>query len=192
MSFEMSNEDQTVTVYDYSSDTGEYVGTREAYVVANTGLPACCTDIEPPVAPENHVAVFKPESQVWILREDHRGKIVYDKDTGLPLVITTIGSLPDNVTYIAPDGEHMKWNGNMWVNDPDAQHAKSVADATQHKTDLLNLADYKISILQDAVTYNLATEEESSMLESWRKFRVLVNRINENDPQNIIWPESPE
>ncbi|AKA61064.1 tail assembly chaperone [Enterobacteria phage JenK1] len=86
----------------------------------------------------------------------------------------------------------MKWNGDMWVDDPDAQRAKLVADATQHKTDLLNLADYKISILQDAVTYNLATDEESSMLESWRKFRVLVNRINENDPQNIIWPESPE
>lgn len=192
MSFEMSNEDQTVTVYDYSNDTGEYVGTREAYVVANTGLPACCTDMEPPVAPENHVAVFRPESQVWILREDHRGKVVYDKDTGLPLVITTIGSLPDNVTYIAPDGEYIKWNGNEWIDDPAAKLIKLVNQAAQHKTDLLNLADYKISILQDAVTYDLATEQESSMLDSWRKFRVLVNRINENNPQNIIWPETPE
>lgn len=192
MSFEMSNEDQTVTVYDYSSDTGEYVGTREAYVVANTGLPACCTDMEPPVAPENHVAIFKPESQVWILLEDHRGKVVYDKDTGLPVVITAIGSLPDNVTYIAPGGEYMKWDGNEWVDDPAAKLTKLVNQATQHKTDLLNLADYKISILQDAVTYNLATDEESLMLESWRKFRVLANRINENDPQNITWPETPE
>nr|DAF78032.1 MAG TPA: tail fiber assembly protein [Caudoviricetes sp.] len=192
MSFEMSNEDQTVTVYDYSSDTGEYVGTREAYVVANTGLPAGCTDMEPPVAPENHVAVFRPESQVWILREDHRGKVVYDKNTGLPLMITTIGSLPDNVTYIAPDGEYMKWDGNEWIDDPAAKLIKLVNQAAQHKTDLLNLADYKISILQDAVTYDLATEQESSMLDSWRKFRVLVNRINENDPQNIIWPETPE
>lgn len=192
MSFEMSNEDQTVTVYDYSNDTGEYVGTREAYVVANTGLPACCTDMEPPVAPENHVAIFRPESQVWILLEDHRGKVVYDKDTGLPVVITTIGSLPDNVTYIAPGGEYMKWDGNDWVDDPAAKLTKLVNQATQRKTDLLNLADYKISILQDAVTYNLATDEESVMLDSWRKFRVLVNRINENDPQNITWPETPE
>lgn len=192
MSFEMSNEDQTVTVYEYSNDTGEYVGTREAYVVANTGLPACCTDMEPPVAPENHVAIFRPESQVWILLEDHRGKVVYDKDTGLPVVITTIGSLPDNVTYIAPGGEYMKWDGNDWVDDPAAKLTKLVNQATQRKTDLLNLADYKISILQDAVTYNLATDEESVMLDSWRKFRVLVNRINENDPQNITWPETPE
>lgn len=192
MSFQMSNEDQTVTVYDYSSDTGEYMGTREAYVVANTGLPAGCTDMEPPVAPENHVAIFKTESQVWILREDHRGKVVYDKDTGLPLVITTIGSLPDNVTYLAPDGEYKKWDGYEWIDDPGAKLSKMTSDAIQHKTDLLNLADYKISILQDAVTYNLATDEESSMLDAWRKFRVLVNRVNENDPQNIIWPETPE
>ncbi|MDI0552840.1 tail fiber assembly protein, partial [Escherichia coli] len=48
-----------------------------------------------------------------------------------------------------------------------------------------------IAPLQDAVDLEIATEEETSLLEAWKKYRVLLNRIDTSTAPDIEWPEIP-
>ncbi|MDF3696555.1 tail fiber assembly protein, partial [Enterobacter hormaechei] len=45
--------------------------------------------------------------------------------------------------------------------------------------------------LQDAVDLSMATEEEMASLSAWKKYRVLLNRVDTSEPDQIEWPESP-
>lgn len=63
-----------------------------------------------------------------------------------------------------------------------------VAEAQRQKMELLNHANYVIAMLQDAVELSMATEEENSSLADWKRYRVLLNRVNPNEPD---WPPKP-
>ncbi|EAZ9612261.1 tail fiber assembly protein, partial [Salmonella enterica subsp. enterica serovar Enteritidis] len=56
------------------------------------------------------------------------------------------------------------------------------------KSRLLQMASEKIAPLQDAVDLGLATDDEKAQLDEWKKYRVLVNRV---DTLNPDWPEKP-
>lgn len=53
------------------------------------------------------------------------------------------------------------------------------------------MAFEKIAPWQDAVDIEEATEDEIAKLKEWKKYRVLLNRIESqpNFPNNIDWPE---
>ncbi|EFA6329502.1 hypothetical protein E3C62_13755 [Escherichia coli] len=44
---------------------------------------------------------------------------------------------------------------------------------------------------QDAVDLEIATEEEASLLEAWKKYRVLLNRVDTSTAPDIEWPAVP-
>ncbi|HAL7766072.1 TPA: tail fiber assembly protein, partial [Escherichia coli] len=50
-------------------------------------------------------------------------------------------------------------------------------------------ASEHISPLQDAVDLEIATEEEISLLTAWKKYRVLLNRVDILEP---VWPVQPQ
>ena len=54
-------------------------------------------------------------------------------------------------------------------------------------------ADYAIAPLQDAVDIDEATEAELVTLKAWKKYRVALNRVPEQDgyPLAIDWPAAP-
>lgn len=52
-------------------------------------------------------------------------------------------------------------------------------------------ADTIIQPLQDANDLGIATEDEASQLIAWKKYRVMLMRVNTEDAENIIWPEQP-
>lgn len=191
MTFKMAKKAQAIKIYNLRADTNEFIGAGDAYIPAHTGLPAYCTDIEPMEVPEGKVAVFNSSESIWSLVDDHRGKIVFDTVTGDEMTITELGPLPENTTSIAPDGQYQKWNGKAWVHDAGAEKIALIAQATQQKESLLALAASKIAPLQDAVDLGIATEEESALLIEWKKYRVLINRINPDDAPDIDWPEQP-
>ncbi|HAJ5960220.1 TPA: hypothetical protein HMV95_18455 [Escherichia coli] len=37
----------------------------------------------------------------------------------------------------------------------------------------------------------IATEEETSLLEAWKKYRVLLNRVDTSLSPDIEWPSQP-
>ncbi|HFO1879792.1 tail fiber assembly protein [Citrobacter freundii] len=191
MAFKMTNTNRTITIYNLSSATNEFIGKGDGFIPAHTGLPAYCTDIAPPDSPDGFVAVFDVQTGKWALVEDHRGKTVYDIHTGETITISQLGSLPDDVISIAPEGHFVKWDGKKWVHDADAEKTAQITQATQQKESLMALAASKIAPLQDAVDIGIATEAEAALLLAWKKYRVLLNRINPDDAPEIIWPDMP-
>ncbi|EDL9242842.1 phage tail protein, partial [Salmonella enterica subsp. enterica serovar Adjame] len=159
-----------------------------AYIPPHTGVPANCTDIAPPDIPSSHIAVFDAETQTWSLQEDHRGETVYDTTTGNQVYISELGPLPENVTSVSPDGEYQKWDGKAWVKDEAAEKTAQLRQAEETKSRLLQRASEKIAPLQDAVDLDIATDDEKAQLDEWKKYRVLVNRVDTTSPD---WPDVP-
>ncbi|EMY5092933.1 tail fiber assembly protein [Salmonella enterica] len=190
MTFKMSSKAQTIKVYNLRSDTNEFIGAGDAYIPPHTGLPANCTDIAPPDIPDSHIAVFDAETETWRLHENHRGETVYDTTTGNQVYISELGPLPENVTSVSPDGEYQKWDGKakVWVKDEAAETAARLREAEGTKSRLLQMASEKIAPLQDAVDLDIATDDEKAQLDEWKKYRVLVNRV---DISKTDWPEQP-
>ncbi|HDI4958045.1 TPA: tail fiber assembly protein [Salmonella enterica] len=190
MAFKMSEQAQTIKIFNLRSDTNEFIGAGDAYIPSHTGLPANCTDIAPPDIPASHIAVFDAETQTWNLKEDHRGETVYDTTTGNQMYISEPGPLPENATSVSPGGGYKKWDSKtqVWVNDEAAEAAARLREAEGTKNRLLQIASEKIAPLQDAVDLGIATDDEKAQLDEWKKYRVLVNRV---DTTNPVWPEQP-
>ncbi|MDU3078337.1 MAG: tail fiber assembly protein, partial [Mixta calida] len=53
-----------------------------------------------------------------------------------------------------------------------------IAEAEAKKAELRLMADSKIAPLHDAVSLGIATDEETASYDNWRKFRVLLNRVD--------------
>ncbi|EAA7686896.1 tail fiber assembly protein [Salmonella enterica subsp. enterica serovar Newport] len=190
MTFKMSEQAQTIKIFNLRSDTNEFIGAGDAYIPPHTGLPANCTDIAPPDIPSSHIAVFDAETQTWSLQEDHRGETVYDTTTGNQMYISELGPLPENATSVSPGGGYKKWDSKtqVWVNDESAEAAARLREAEETKNRLLQIASEKIAPLQDAVDLDIATDDEKAQLGEWKKYRVLVNRVDTSNPD---WPEQP-
>ncbi|ECF3854092.1 tail fiber assembly protein [Salmonella enterica subsp. enterica serovar Newport] len=190
MTFKMSEQAQTIKIFNLRSDTNEFIGAGDAYIPPHTGLPANCTDIAPPDIPASHIAVFDAETQTWSLQEDHRGETVYDTTTGNQMYISEPGPLPENATSVSPGGGYKKWDSKtqVWVNDEAAEAAARLREAEGTKNRLLQIASEKIAPLQDAVDLGIATDDEKAQLGEWKKYRVLVNRVDTSNPD---WPEQP-
>lgn len=56
---------------------------------------------------------------------------------------------------------------------------------------LFDAATVRISVLQDAADLEMATDEEAAALPLWKKYRVLLNRVNASTDGEIDWPETP-
>lgn len=61
--------------------------------------------------------------------------------------------------------------------------------AQKKKNELLAQATAMIDPLQDAVDLAMATESEADFLNQWKKYRILLNRVDVSDP---AWPEVPQ
>ncbi len=144
--------------------------------------------IAPPDIPASHIAVFDAETKTWSLHEDHRDETV-DTQTGNPIYISEPSPLPENVTSVSPGGEYQKWDGKAWVKDEAAETAARLREVEGSKSPLLQMASGKIAPLQDAVDLGIATDDEKAQLDEWKKYRVLVNRV---DILNPDWSQKPD
>ncbi|WP_239042511.1 tail fiber assembly protein [Citrobacter freundii] len=192
MTFKMSGKAQTIKVYNLLAGTNEFIGAGDAYIPPHTGLPAYCTDIKPPEVVAGKAAVFNEVDSTWSLVEDHRGKTIFDTETGNAVYVSELGALPANTTSLAPDGQYMKWDGSEWVKDNDAEKAANIADAQSTKAILMQEANNAVVLLQDAVELDMATDDDVQLLAVWKKYRVLLSRIKPEDAPDISWPEKPE
>ncbi|MEQ1965789.1 tail fiber assembly protein [Xenorhabdus nematophila] len=64
--------------------------------------------------------------------------------------------------------------------------------AEREKQYLLGVAREKIDICQDAVDLDIATDTEKNALTEWRRYRVLLNRVDCTTAPDIQWPEQPK
>ncbi|ENE8565914.1 DUF4376 domain-containing protein [Salmonella enterica] len=181
MTFKMSEQAQTIKVYNLRSDTNEFIGAGDAYIPPHTGLPANCTDIAPPDIPASHTAVFDSEKQTWSLFEDHRGETVYDTTTGNPIYISEPGPLPENTTTQAPTSPIDKFENGQWVADLNTARIQKHADINNWRNTQEN-ANYVFQFNNHNWDYGKATQERLSLSVQMAK----QNKL----PGGFIWTDA--
>ncbi|WP_336659514.1 tail fiber assembly protein [Enterobacter asburiae] len=75
-----------------------------------------------------------------------------------------------------------------WVDEPPLSPEQKISDAENMKATLRAKADAEIDWRQDAVDAEIATEQETSSLGEWKKYRVLLMRVDTAKP---VWPTPP-
>ncbi|WP_420996251.1 tail fiber assembly protein [Cupriavidus sp. 30B13] len=80
------------------------------------------------------------------------------------------------------------------VDPPPPTLAQLSERARVKRDELLRAAADKIAPLQDAVDLSEATDAERARLQGWKRYRVDMNRIDQQPgfPQAIDWPEAPD
>lgn len=69
---------------------------------------------------------------------------------------------------------------------PTPQELRNIVDG--EKTRIMREVSEKIDVLKDAVELGISTREEEKILSAWQSYRVLVSRV---EPDNPVWPEKP-
>lgn len=182
-----ATETHIATVSGFDPITGEHIATYEVRIFAGTGIPGFSTLSLAPAKESGYAYCWNGSS--WQKVIDLRNSIAYEKSTGTQVTVKTLCPLDDSLTVIPPSTDYDTWNGSAWETDKDAQNAANVATAQLTRSALLTTANTEISWRQDAVDAEIATDEDVSDLAAWKKYRVLLMRV---DTTNPMWPEMPE
>nr|WP_315901994.1 tail fiber assembly protein [Photorhabdus kayaii] len=132
------------------------------------------------------------DGKCWEIVPDHRGKIAYNKQTRAQLEIIELGELPEILTFKKPDTDYDRWDGKEWMVDKELLKSHQIEEAKRKKAELLRQANETISLLQDSVDLEVATDSEKEALLEWRKYRVLLTHTDLNQAPDVKWPEVPK
>ncbi|MBS9425690.1 tail fiber assembly protein [Photorhabdus caribbeanensis] len=117
------------------------------------------------------------------------------------------GSLPDDIIEVgldiyqeyaannAPEGKYRIAGENglpEWVDIPPPTKEELQQYVESKKQQFILEASQQIAPLQDAVDLGIATKEEEVALLAWKKYRVMLNRIDISQATDIEWPEQPK
>ena len=171
-------------------DNGEFLHATYQYLPVGVGVPANSYLDAPHDVNENRAIIHN--GQQWTYPADFRGQLIYSTETGEKTTVTFVGEIPPDYTLLEPTSEFDSWDGEKWVLDTDKQQQHYINIATAQKKQLLRDANEQIEYLQDAIDANIATDNEKILFAEWKKFRVLLNRIDVNQAPNIDWPNKPE
>lgn len=80
-----------------------------------------------------------------------------------------------------------------WIDAPAASKEQLQAEASAQKAYLMGAAAVAMAPLQDAMDLGVATDEELSNLTAWKKYRVALNRVDQQAgyPEKVKWPAAP-
>ncbi|MEF9674518.1 tail fiber assembly protein [Pectobacterium aroidearum] len=126
-------------------------------------------------------------------------KIMYDADNvvrSLSKDVSSFFPIEMSVAEITdfPDGVDI--NGG-WVFDGESiiprvyTQVENIEMADNKKKFLLSRINQDVIPLQDAVDLGIASEEEEKKLSAWKKYRVLLMRLDTSKAPDIEWPEEP-
>ncbi|TDB61665.1 tail fiber assembly protein [Photorhabdus khanii] len=182
-----------LTIYHAAPTSREFLGATLEYLMEGVGLPASSYP-EAPKFPDSHdMAVCRSaDGKYWEIVPDYRGKIAYNTLTQAQIEITEIGELPGTMTFKKPDTDYDKWNGKEWVVDKDLLKSHQINEAKQQQAARLQQANETLSLLQDSVDLEVATDSEKAALLEWKKYRVLLSRVDTSQAPDVEWPEVPE
>lgn len=129
-------------------------------------------------------------------------KIAYFSDGKIDSVSFDVSALVPrglSVAEIQPDDIPSEFsNSGQWLfngNTIELYHytkEELIANAEEQKHALMSAATEVIAPLQDAVDLSMATDTESACLQGWKKYRVLLNRVDTSKAPDIEWPEKPQ
>ncbi|WP_289992165.1 tail fiber assembly protein [Photorhabdus laumondii] len=182
-----------IKVYHSNQITREFIASDIEYVMLGVSLSAGAYPDAPELPKSDDKAVCRSiDCTRWEILPDYRGKIAYDTLTRAPQEVTEIGELPDTLTFKKPPTDFDTWNGKDWIVDKDLLKSHQINEAKQQQAALLQQANETISLLQDSVDLEVATEDEEAALLEWKKYRVLLSRVDVLQAPDVEWPEVPK
>ncbi len=183
-----------MTVIYLIDSAGALTGPVTLPVIPGIGiqLPSNAIELEKePTAPErNHVLAWIEGKVITVA--DNRGP-VFSIATGLQEQWTALGELPEGYTTVTSPGPFHVWVNSEWQLNDAALEASKAVEVLAVRDDQLRLAALRIAPLQDAHDLGDISEVEESLLTSWKRYRVALNRIEQQEgyPINVIWPPMP-
>lgn len=124
-------------------------------------------------------------------------KILYDDDGKIVSVSEDVSKLVPEDLYVAevPKGTIIDTEIHRYVKGKvvvyQKTHDELVSEAEAKKQHLIAEAATAIAPLQDAVDLGMAIPEEDLALKEWKKYRVLLNRVDTSATPDIEWPLKP-
>lgn len=113
----------------------------------------------------------------------------YGKDSGVEAVEVVKGNAVD-IGYLYSKG---KLSAPPLTEEQKAEiESRQIASNLSLKELLLSEATQRRDILQDAVDMEEATDEETTALPLWKKYRIMLSRIDANTADAITWPTKPD
>lgn len=180
------------TIYLCDPMTREYMGASLDKAPFGGSIVADAYLDKPEIPTKENIAIIRSaDEKSWLHVTDHRGKTAYSTESRQPIDVNFIGDLPVSLTLLEPQTEFDVWNGKKWVTDKEAQKAALIAEAEHEKALRLDEANKAITDLQDAIDVGLALDGDAEKLQEWKKYRVLLNRVDTSTAPSIYWPEKP-
>ena len=182
-----------IIVYNYDSETKEYISASTEYLAVGVGIPAySCLDA-PGIHKAGYAICRSLDLNSWEYVPDHRGEIVYNTETGDAKEITAPGDYPENTTTIAPLTPYDKWDGEKWMTDTEAQHGAEVEAAEAQRQSLIDAAMASISLIQLKLQAGRKlTQAETTRLNAVLDYIDAVTATDTSTAPDVIWPELPE
>ncbi|MCK8543036.1 tail fiber assembly protein [Yersinia ruckeri] len=93
-----------------------------------------------------------------------------------------------------PDGKRLgaAKGRPVWIDLPPLTSEQQKENAETQRTQLRSEADGEIAWRQDAVDTGIATKEEAASLAEWKKYRILLMRVDTSTAPDIEWTLKPE
>ncbi|CZY33970.1 MULTISPECIES: tail fiber assembly protein [Enterobacter] len=117
------------------------------------------------------------------------------QDISVPADLMIISDDEYEAFMVSPDRKAPQYNVESecmeWVDIEPPTREETIENAEALKAQLLSVAAQAIAPLQDAVDLSMATDDEMASLSAWKKYRVLLNRVDTSEPDEIEWPELP-
>ncbi|UQW75693.1 tail fiber assembly protein [Pseudomonas avellanae] len=149
-------------------------------------IPALAVLIERPARIKGFAPILSQDGTAWEQVEDLRGQEAYEKATAQPVTVTELGPLDEAHTFKVPTTPIDTWQDGGWAPDPEALRQRNAT----RKALLSRYAAQQVGTLQNAETMGMATEAELQALESWKRYAVMLNRV---DPAaDAEWPIAPD
>lgn len=107
-------------------------------------------------------------------------------------VVEVSATVRSEFTSIPPDGKTIAADVDgfpSWQDVPEKTLTELITEAEQKRTALRSIADDEIAWRQDAVDAGIATDEEVVALDDWKKYRILLMRVDTTTP---AWPTPPK
>lgn len=181
--------DVTVQVYNVNPQTQEYNHPSDEFLAMGVGLPAY-SYLDKPLAAKEGFVVCRTESG-WQYQIDLRDTVVYTKANGQESKVTKLGELPNEVTLLKPVTEFDRWQDERWVTDLTAKKQAEMEHAKAEKQQLSHQASMEIEKLNDAIELEMVQDGDQKKLDDWRKYRILLARVNLEQTTDIVWPVKP-
>lgn len=158
---------------------------------------------KPTDADENVLYLRNEKGADWYASQSDfsskRMKVVYD-DSGIIRAFSCDASelfpLDQYVTELARKPANLAIDGRWMFDGEKAVEIQLSTEELQEvaekaKAALSRTAIEAMAPLEFAVELDIATEEEVALLSAWKKYRVLLNRVDTSQPDKIIWPSPP-